>query len=83
VLSVRRLWLSPEDPTRARFYAMLKAMTVFVTLGSALLLPGTVVLPAFSYWVAVIYWATIAFPITLWGMYFGCRWFFFIVNRTK
>jgi hypothetical protein len=77
------VWLSPEDPIRAKFYAMLKAITIFGTLGSALLLPSTVALPAFSYWEAVIYWAAIVFPIALWGMYFGCRLFFRIVDRSN
>jgi hypothetical protein len=81
VLTVRQLWRSSEDPNKGRLYAEVKAISLFGTVGSAFLLPTVVVLPAFSYWEAAIYFAIIGFPIMLWGTYFGLRWFHWIVGR--
>ena len=79
--TVRKLRRSPDDPAKATLYKDAKALSLFFTIGSALLLPTVVVLPAFSYWEAVVYDAIIVFPIASWGMYFGVRWFHAIVGQ--
>ena len=77
----RKVWRSPEDPAGARFYGGVKLWSVFVTGGSAFLLPTILVLPALSYWPAVIFWAVISLPLTMWAAYFGSRWIQAIVER--
>jgi hypothetical protein len=79
--TVRKLWRSPDDPAEARFYRWVRTLSICMTIGFAVLCPTVVVLPAFSYWEAVVYWAIIGFPTASWGMYFGTRWFHAIVGR--
>ena len=82
--TVRKGWRSPDDPEKALFYKGVKALSLFTTVGFATIFPTMVVLPAFSYWeavVAVVYWAVIVFPFASWGMYFGVRLFHAIVGQ--
>ncbi len=79
--TVRKLWRSPDDPEKARFYKGVKALSLFFTIGFAAIFPMVVVLPAFSYREAIAYFIIIGFPIASWGMYFGLRWFHAIVDR--
>jgi hypothetical protein len=79
--TVRKLWRSPDDPAKALFYKGVKALSLFGTIGFAAIFPTMVVLPALSYWEAVVYWAVIVFPFASWGMYFGLRWFHAVVGR--
>ena len=77
--SVRAFWRRSEDPTKARYYSSAKFVSVFATLSSALLLPSVLSFDA-PYWLNVIFWAVIGFPIILCGAYFSTRLFFLIVD---
>jgi hypothetical protein len=74
------IWRRSKDATQPRFYTGVKCVGLFVTFGSALLLPTAVPLPALSYWEAVLYWAIFTFPNALWGAYFALRWFYSIIG---
>jgi len=80
VVSLRAFWRKSDDPAKARYYSATKFTCVFVTAGSALLLPSVIAFPGWSYALSAIYWAVICFPIALCGFYFASRIFFRVAD---
>ena len=84
VWSIRtRFWRQSDGAREARIRADAKFWCVFVTVGSALLLPLVVPLPGISYGVEAALFATIAFPVTLYIGYWTFRAFYSILDQRK
>jgi hypothetical protein len=83
VLTVRRLWLSPSDPTEARHYKEVKLFGVFVTTVCALLVPTVIVFPAMPYWQEAVLLAVLGFPLYLRAGFLGFRLFHSIVDERR
>lgn len=83
VWSIWAFWRPSDDVREGTYRAEARFWCLFVTVGSALVLPFAVPLLGVPYGLAAVFWAIIAFPITLCAGYWASRVFHSIIDETR